>query len=287
MLHVACAVSRRQFSVSSTSPNGCYFRTQDSHARRAGRAAPFAERAGRIYERRVRHPASRACDLSRGRESAGACLIVGVNSDASVRMLGKGDDRPINNEADRMALLAALESVDYVVCFGEKTPVELISALRPDVLVKGGDYDMDALPESAVVRGWGGKRWRFRSSTTARPRRCSRRFVRRARCERASAALSLRGLSLGLGLALAQFDAWFEASVAASMGPLDAPLVFADAQVRGYHSPLECPAPTRRCYSRLQFSASIFRFIAATPTPRSARPVPPRQQQPDRRRRWP
>ncbi len=72
-------------------------------------------------------------------------------------MLGKGDDRPINNEADRMALLAALESVDYVVCFTEKTPVDLISAVRPDVLVKGGDYDMDALPESAIVRGWGGK----------------------------------------------------------------------------------------------------------------------------------
>ncbi len=90
-------------------------------------------------------------------KALGACLIVGVNSDASVRTLGKGDDRPINNEADRMALLAALESVDYVVCFGEKTPVELISALRPDVLVKGGDYDMDALPESAIVRGWGGK----------------------------------------------------------------------------------------------------------------------------------
>lgn len=90
-------------------------------------------------------------------KAQGACLIVGVNSDASVRMLGKGEDRPINNEADRMALLAALESVDYVVCFTEKTPVDLISAVRPDVLVKGGDYDMDALPESAIVRGWGGK----------------------------------------------------------------------------------------------------------------------------------
>src|ERR1700761_3537763 len=90
-------------------------------------------------------------------KALGVCLIVGVNSDASVRMLGKGDDRPINTEADRMALLAALESVDYVVGFGEKTPVELIAALRPDVLVKGGDYDMDALPESALVRGWGGK----------------------------------------------------------------------------------------------------------------------------------
>jgi rfaE bifunctional protein nucleotidyltransferase chain/domain len=87
----------------------------------------------------------------------GACLIVGVNSDASVRLLGKGDDRPINAEEDRMALLAALESVDYVVMFSEPTPLALIDALHPDILVKGGDYDMDKLPESALVRGWGGR----------------------------------------------------------------------------------------------------------------------------------
>ncbi|WP_322010449.1 D-glycero-beta-D-manno-heptose 1-phosphate adenylyltransferase [Paraburkholderia sp. J12] len=90
-------------------------------------------------------------------KALGATLIVGVNSDASVRMLGKGDDRPINTEADRMALLAALESVDWVVGFGERTPIELIEAVHPDVLVKGGDYDMDALPESALVRSWGGR----------------------------------------------------------------------------------------------------------------------------------
>jgi len=87
----------------------------------------------------------------------GGCLIVGVNSDSSVRMLGKGDDRPINQEADRMALLAALASVDWVIGFCESTPVDLIEALRPDVLVKGGDYQMDALPESALVRSWGGR----------------------------------------------------------------------------------------------------------------------------------
>jgi rfaE bifunctional protein nucleotidyltransferase chain/domain len=90
-------------------------------------------------------------------KALGASLIVGVNSDASVRMLGKGDDRPINREDDRMALLAALESVDWVVRFDERTPIELIEALHPDILVKGGDYDMDALPESALVRGWGGR----------------------------------------------------------------------------------------------------------------------------------
>jgi D-glycero-beta-D-manno-heptose 1-phosphate adenylyltransferase len=89
-------------------------------------------------------------------KALGATLIVGVNSDASVRTLGKGDDRPINREDDRMALLAALESVDWVVKFEETTPIDLIGVLHPDVLVKGGDYDMDTLAESALVRSWGG-----------------------------------------------------------------------------------------------------------------------------------
>jgi rfaE bifunctional protein nucleotidyltransferase chain/domain len=89
-------------------------------------------------------------------KALGATLIVGVNSDASVRTLGKGDDRPINREDDRMALLAALESVDWVVMFEETTPIDLIGALHPDILVKGGDYDMDTLAESALVRSWGG-----------------------------------------------------------------------------------------------------------------------------------
>ena len=87
----------------------------------------------------------------------GATLIVGVNTDDSVRRLGKGDDRPLNTQDDRAALLAALACVDGVVLFPEDTPLELIQALRPDVIVKGGDYDMEALPETAVVRGWGGR----------------------------------------------------------------------------------------------------------------------------------
>jgi D-glycero-beta-D-manno-heptose 1-phosphate adenylyltransferase len=90
-------------------------------------------------------------------KALGATLIVGVNSDASVRTLGKGDDRPINRGEDRMALLAALESVDLVVKFEESTPLELIRVVLPDVLVKGGDYDMDKLAESALVRSWGGR----------------------------------------------------------------------------------------------------------------------------------
>ena len=87
----------------------------------------------------------------------GASLVVGVNSDASVKMLGKGDDRPINAEADRQALLAALESVDLVVLFTEQTPVNLISKVHPDIYVKGGDYEIDALEETRLVKTWGGK----------------------------------------------------------------------------------------------------------------------------------
>ena len=87
----------------------------------------------------------------------GASLVVGVNSDASVKMLGKGDDRPINSEADRQALLAALESVDMAILFAEQTPVNLIEKIRPDIYVKGGDYEIDTLAETHLVKSWGGK----------------------------------------------------------------------------------------------------------------------------------
>jgi len=94
--------------------------------------------------------------LAQARE-LGASLVVGVNSDASVKMLGKGDDRPINTEADRQALLAALASVDVVALFTEQTPVQLIEKIRPDIYVKGGDYEINTLPETRVVKTWGGK----------------------------------------------------------------------------------------------------------------------------------
>lgn len=86
----------------------------------------------------------------------GAGLIVALNTDDSVRRLGKGADRPLNRLADRAALLAALSCVSIVTDFDEDTPLELIRQLRPDVIVKGGDYDMDTLPETAAVRSWGG-----------------------------------------------------------------------------------------------------------------------------------
>ena len=87
----------------------------------------------------------------------GASLVVGVNSDASVKLLGKGDDRPINSEVDRQALLAALESVDMTVLFTEQIPVSLIEKIRPDIYVKGGDYEIDTLAETRLVKTWGGK----------------------------------------------------------------------------------------------------------------------------------
>lgn len=86
----------------------------------------------------------------------GDCLIVCVNSDASLRRL-KGPGRPLNPLEDRMRVLAALGSVDAVVAFEEDTPEMLLHSLRPDVWVKGGDYSADALPEAAVLRGWGGQ----------------------------------------------------------------------------------------------------------------------------------
>ena len=87
----------------------------------------------------------------------GASLVVALNTDASSKRLGKGADRPLNNEQDRAAVIAALESVSLVTWFDEDTPLALISQLKPDVLVKGGDYDMQQLPETAVVESYGGR----------------------------------------------------------------------------------------------------------------------------------
>jgi rfaE bifunctional protein nucleotidyltransferase chain/domain len=86
----------------------------------------------------------------------GAALVIGVNSDASVKRQGKGDDRPINTELDRMAVLAALESVSLVVKFDEDTPLDLILACKPDVLVKGGDWKPENIVGSKEIRIWGG-----------------------------------------------------------------------------------------------------------------------------------
>lgn len=84
-------------------------------------------------------------------------LVVGVNSDASARRLGKGPDRPLNAERDRAYLLAGLESVDAVLLFEEDTPLAVLARLKPAVYVKGGDYDMAKLAETPLVQGWGGR----------------------------------------------------------------------------------------------------------------------------------
>jgi len=87
----------------------------------------------------------------------GASLVVAINTDASARRLGKGPDRPLNREDDRAAMLAALESVSLVTFFDEDTPLQLVRELKPAVLVKGGDYDVDTLEEAQFVIGYGGR----------------------------------------------------------------------------------------------------------------------------------
>ncbi len=87
----------------------------------------------------------------------GGSLVVALNTDDSARRLGKGPDRPLNSEADRAIVMAALESVSLVTWFSEDTPVQLLSELRPQVYVKGGDYDMRKLAETTLVEGWGGR----------------------------------------------------------------------------------------------------------------------------------
>jgi len=84
-------------------------------------------------------------------------LLVALNTDASARRLGKGPDRPLNNQSDRAFVMAALASTSLVTWFDEDTPLQLIAEVRPDILVKGGDYDMSVLAETRVVESYGGR----------------------------------------------------------------------------------------------------------------------------------
>ncbi len=101
----------------------------------------------------------------------GKALWAALNTDASVRRLGKGAGRPINSLDDRMAVLAGLGCVDFVTWFDEDTPVEIIKLIRPDILVKGGDWPPDSIAGAAEVRAWGGQvrsiAIRYPRSTTA------------------------------------------------------------------------------------------------------------------------
>lgn len=87
----------------------------------------------------------------------GASLIVAVNADASVKRLGKGPDRPINSQEDRMAVLASLACVSLVTWFDEDTPLNAILAAKPDVLVKGGDWPIEKMVGATEVKSWGGR----------------------------------------------------------------------------------------------------------------------------------
>lgn len=89
-------------------------------------------------------------------KAMGDCLIVGLNTDQSVRAL-KGESRPINHEEDRAAVLSALRAVDYVVLFGEPTAERLIGEIKPAIYVKGGDYTVETLPEAKIVHAYGGQ----------------------------------------------------------------------------------------------------------------------------------
>jgi rfaE bifunctional protein nucleotidyltransferase chain/domain len=94
--------------------------------------------------------------LDRAR-TLGASLLVGINTDASVRRLDKGEQRPLNALDDRMAVVAALEAVSLVTAFDEDTPLALVLLCRPDVIVKGGDYDAATTVGAAEMMAWGGR----------------------------------------------------------------------------------------------------------------------------------
>ncbi len=95
-------------------------------------------------------------DVLLGARAEGAALVVGLNSDASVQRL-KGPSRPVRQQHERAYVLAALEMVDAVVVFNEDTPLALVEALQPDVIVKGGDYSPDTIVGAEVVRARGGR----------------------------------------------------------------------------------------------------------------------------------
>src|SRR5712692_5909882 len=139
---------------------------QELTARLGSLARPLVFTNG-VFDILHRGPVSSLAEAS----SLGATLLVAVNSDASAKRLCKGKERPFNPLADRMAVVAALESVHLVTWFDEDTPLALILACRPEALVKGGDWKPGAMVGAAEVRGWGGSAhsipFRHQRSTTA------------------------------------------------------------------------------------------------------------------------
>ena len=127
-------------------------RLDDAAAWRARCAGPVVFTNG-VFD--LLHPGH--VELLEAARREGAALVVGLNSDASVRRLGKGSDRPVNGEAARARVLAALQAVDCVVLFEEDTPLRLIQALAPDVLVKGADYSRDRIVGADWIESRGGR----------------------------------------------------------------------------------------------------------------------------------
>jgi rfaE bifunctional protein nucleotidyltransferase chain/domain len=128
------------------------------------KVVPAAEVAGRNWPRPLVFTNGVFDVLHRGHvvylaaaRELGSALLVAVNSDSSARQLGKGPGRPLNWHGDRLLVVAALESVSFVTTFDEPTPCELLQRCRPDVYVKGGDYDLETLEETRLVRSWGGR----------------------------------------------------------------------------------------------------------------------------------
>ena len=124
---------------------------QDVPARLAGLARPLVFTNG-VFD--ILHR-GHVTYLAQAR-ALGASLLVALNSNSSAKKLGKGSDRPVNTLEDRLAVAAALESVTFVTWFEEESPLALILAVKPEVLVKGGDWKPEAIVGGAEVKGWGG-----------------------------------------------------------------------------------------------------------------------------------
>jgi D-beta-D-heptose 7-phosphate kinase/D-beta-D-heptose 1-phosphate adenosyltransferase len=144
-------VSERATRAPSLDPNRKIFSLDDARAWRLARDGRVVFTNG-VFD--LLHPGH--VDLLVAARAAGEALVVGINSDASVRRLDKGPERPIRTEAERAYVLAALEAVDAVVVFEEDTPLRLVQALAPDVIVKGGDYSESTIVGAAEVRARGG-----------------------------------------------------------------------------------------------------------------------------------
>ncbi len=148
----ALSLAVRSTEAPSVSMDKLVLEDAEIEARVSALAGPVVFTNG-VFD--ILHRGHVAC-LQAARRLGGA-LVLGLNSDSSARQLGKGPDRPLNQELDRAFVLAGLEAVSLVILFGERTPVALLKRVRPAIYVKGGDYDMESLEETVVVRSWGGR----------------------------------------------------------------------------------------------------------------------------------